>query len=107
MPACNLSSFSCLRYECQFGPKDRSDIVLKVEPSINSKAWKYNLKVKAITSGEGQKGKRVTEVHERGSIKIGCTCRFYIKRYHFLPPIAEIVHPNSRHLNVEGLVVQD
>lgn len=71
------------------------------------KPRKYDRKGKEVTSGEGQRGPRLTEAKEGGSIKIGCTCRFYIKRYYFLPAIAEIVYPDPRHVNIDGLVVHD
>jgi hypothetical protein len=51
---------------------------------------KYNKKRKRITSGRGQKGPCTTDAQEGGSVKRGCQCMFYVKKYYFLPHIAEI-----------------
>ena len=40
-------------------------------------------------------------------MKVGCQCRFYVKRYYFLPDIAEIAYFCIEHVDTHGLIVHD
>ena len=40
-------------------------------------------------------------------MKVGCQCRFYVKRYYFLPSIAEIGYFCKDHVDREGIIVHD
>lgn len=91
------------RYECQFGPDDRSGETLAVTPEMVPKPQKYNNKGKQIYSGKGSTGPRITEAKEGGSIKVGCRCRFHIKTYFFLPHVAEITYNQTQHVNAYGI----
>jgi hypothetical protein len=68
---------------------------------------KYNKKGKRITFGRRQKGLRTTDAQEGGSVKRGCQCMFYVKRYYFLPHIAEISYFNVKHVSPARFVVHD
>ncbi len=50
---------------------------------------------------------RVTAAKEGGSVKRGCVCRFYVKRYFFLPDMAEITYNDTAHVNKDGILVHD
>jgi hypothetical protein len=104
-------SFTCetipSRWQCQYGPTDRSNAVRRVSADMVPLPKKYNQKGKRITSGQGQKGPRTTDAQEGGSIKRGCQCMFYVKRYYFLPDIAEISYITVKHVSREGIVVHD
>jgi hypothetical protein len=95
------------RWQCQYGPTDRSNAVHRVSADMVPLPKKYNQKGKRITSGWGQKGPRTMDAQEGGSIKRGCQCMFYVKRYYFLPDIAEISYITVKHISREGVVVHD
>jgi hypothetical protein len=49
----------------------------------------------------------MTDAQEGGSIKRGCQCMFYIKRYYFLPDVPEISYFSVKHVSPTGVVVHD
>lgn len=100
-----LSSYR--RWTCQYGPQDRRQKVEPITPDMAPLPRIYNHKSKPIRSGRGQKGPRATDAKEGGSVKVGCQCRFYVKRYFFLPSIAEITYHCTQHVDKDGLIVHD
>jgi hypothetical protein len=95
------------RWRCQYGPEDNRDKIQAITPEMTPTPMKYNHRGKLITSGLGQKGPRATDAKEGGSMKVGCQCRFYVKRYYFLPDIAEIAYFCTEHVDTHGFIVHD
>lgn len=101
-----LILFKC-RWQCQYGPQDNRDKVVEITPEMAPKPKKYNWKGKQITSGLGQKGHRSTAAKEGGSMTVGCQCRFYVKRYYYLPAITKIGYFCKDHVDNLGIIVHD
>lgn len=94
-------------WRCQYGPEDFRDNHHEITPDMMHISRGLNRKGKQIYSGRGQKGPRATDAKEGGSLKVGCQCRFYVKRYYFLPLIAEISYFCKDHVDKDGSIVHD
>jgi hypothetical protein len=105
--ACDTYLVVCCRWQCQYEPKDKSNVVFTISVDKLLPPKKYNNKGKRITSGYGQKGPRMTDAQEGGSIKRGCQCMFYVKRYYFLPDVAEISYFRVKNVSPVGVVVHN
>jgi hypothetical protein len=105
--ACDTYLIVCYRWQCQYGPKDKSDAVLTISADKLQPPRKYNNKGKCIMSGRRQKGPRMTDAQEGGSIKQGCQCMFYVKRYYFLLDVAKISYFSVKHVSPARVVVHD
>jgi hypothetical protein len=105
--ACDTYLVVCYRWQCQYGPKDKSDTVLSVSADKVLLPMKYNNKGKRITSGHGHKGPRMIDAQEGGSIKWDCQCMFYVKRYYFMPDVVEIFYFSVKHVSLTEVVVHD
>jgi hypothetical protein len=96
--------FLC-RYECQYGPQDRSLETVNVTPDMERGPRKYDIKGKNFPNGRGKSQPRLTRAKNGESKKRGCRCRFNVKYLYYVQDIAEIVYYSPRHANDDGLVV--
>lgn len=95
------------RWRCQYGPEDKREKYHDITSDMLHRSRGLNRKGKEIYSGRGQKGPRATDSKEGGSMRVGCQCRFYCKRYYFLPAMAEISYWCTDHVDKEGSIVHD
>jgi hypothetical protein len=80
------------RYECQYGPQDKSAETVNITPDMERGPRKYDIKEKNVPNGRGKSQPRLTRAKNGESKKSGCWCRFNVKHLYYLRDIAEIVY---------------
>jgi hypothetical protein len=103
--ACHASLIFCLpflcRYECQYGPHDKSGKTVNVTLDMERGPRKYDIKEKNVSNDCGKSQPRLIRAKNGESKKRDCRCRFNVKHLYYVRDIDY----SPRHANDDGIVV--